>query len=264
MREDQLTEAVVQEMNGRIAHLTLNRPDKFNCISKSLLQGLLEGIDQAENKRGIRAIVLSSNGPHFCTGADLDEVREHSTSYEALDAFISFGHQVMQRLETSPLPVIAAVQGYCLAGGMELMMTADVVFAGSDARIGCQHSRYGLVPGWGGTQRLPRLVGLRRALELMYSARWLDAETAADWGLVNSAVNSATLISTALQFADELTQKNPQGIAAIKSLARQGATKPLEEALNLEQSVAVPILTSQNVAEGLQAFRERRPPRFKD
>ena len=249
---------------GRIAHIKLNRPDKFNCISQGLLQDLLAGIEYAEGTQGVRAIVLSSNGPHFCTGADLDEVRDHSRSRDALDDFIAFGHQVMQRMESSPLPVVAAVQGYCLAGGMELMMAADIVFAAADARIGCQHAQYGLVPGWGGTQRLPRLVGMRRAMELMFSARWLDAATAADWGLVNTVVEDTELLDQATDFAHKLCTRNPEGIGAMKRLAREGAPLAIRAALELEQSIAVPALMSDNVAEGLRAFLDRRDPQFSD
>jgi enoyl-CoA hydratase len=167
-------------------------------------------------------------------------------------------------MENSPLPVIAAVQGYCLAGGMELMMSADIVFAAADARIGCQHAQYGLVPGWGGSQRLPRLVGLRRAMELMFSARWLDAVTAADWGLVNTVVDAPELLDAANAFAQKLSTRNPEGIGAMKRLAREGAPLPIQAALELEQSIAVPALLSDNVAEGLRAFRDRRDPQFSE
>lgn len=259
-----MSEPVTLHTDGRIAQLTLNRPDKFNCISQELLQGLLDGIERAETTPGIRVIVVTSNGPHFCTGADLDEVRAHSQSRKSLDEFIGFGHHVMQRMENSSLPVIAAVQGYCLAGGMELMMSADIVFAAADARIGCQHAQYGLVPGWGGSQRLPRLVGMRRAMELMFSARWLDAATAADWGLVNSVVDAPELVDEASAFAQTLATRNPEGIGAMKRLTREGAPLSIQAALELEQSVAVSALLSDNVAEGLRAFRDRREPRFSD
>ena len=259
-----MSSPVTLRTDGHIIQLTLNRPDKFNCISQKLLKGLLDGIERAEKTPGIRAVVVTGNGPHFCTGADLDEVRGHSQSHESLDEFIAFGHHVMQRMENSPLPVIAAVQGYCLAGGMELMMSADIVFAAADARIGCQHAQYGLVPGWGGSQRLPRLVGLRRAMELMFSARWLDAVTAADWGLVNTVVDTPELLDEANAFAQKLSTRNPEGIGAMKRLAREGAPLPIQAALELEQSIAVPALLSDNVAEGLRAFRDRREPQFSE
>ncbi len=254
---------VEYETTERVTVLSMNRPDKFNCISNSLLAGLAQGLEKAEADDNVRAILLRANGPHFCTGADLDEVRSHSRTESALHEFIGEGHAVMRRLEQSDLPVIAAVRGYCLAGGLELAMCADVVIAADDARLGCQHVRYGLVPGWGGTQRLPRLVGLRRALDLMYSGRWLEAREAFDWGLVNRVVDTSELESEALAYASELSNRNPEGIAAMKRLAREGLERPLDDALVREQKVAVPALRSDNVAEGLRAFRERREPKFK-
>ncbi|HIG41953.1 MAG: enoyl-CoA hydratase/isomerase family protein [bacterium] len=256
-------DAVIYKAEGRVAALTLNRPDKFNCISSSLLEGIESGIEQAEKDSGIRVIVIKALGKHFCTGADLKEVKEHSQTRESLDDFIGYGHLVMQKLEASPLPVIAEVNGYCLAGGLELMMCADVVIAAEDARIGCQHAQYGLVPGWGGTQRLPRIVGMRRALDLMYSARWLTAAEALDWGLVNQVVISSSLSSATFEYADKLASRNPEALAAMKQLARQGVDLSLDEALALEQNLAVPALMSENVAEGLKAFREKREPVFK-
>lgn len=257
-----MSEPVTVHTNGPITQLTLNRPDKFNCLSQAMLKGLLDGITQAEMTPGVRVVVISSKGSHFCTGADLDEVQGHRESRERLNEFIAFGHHVMQRMENSPLPVITAVQGYCLAGGMELMMTADIVFSAADARIGCQHAKYGLVPGWGGSQRLPRLVGMRRAMELMFSARWLDAETAADWGLVNVVVDASKLLDEVGAFAQQLSTRNPESIGAMKRLVREGASLAIPAALELEQSIAVPALMSDKVAEGLRAFQDRREPQF--
>lgn len=258
-----MDDAVIYKTQGRIAVLTLNRPDKFNCISRSLLEGIESGIEQAEKDSHIRVITINASGKHFCTGADLIEVKEHSQSRESLDGFIGYGHLVMQKLEASPLPVIAVINGYCLAGGLELMMCADVVIAADNARIGCQHAQYGLVPGWGGTQRLPRIVGMRRALDLMYSARWLTAVEALTWGLINQIVPASSLGSATAEYVDKLASRNPEALAAMKQLARQGADLSLKDGLAMEQNLAVPALMSKNVAEGLQAFREKREPVFK-
>lgn len=246
-----------------IAVLTLNRPERFNSVSMALLDDLERHLDAVEAEPALRAVLIAGAGKHFCTGADLDEVSERRRSRQELAAFIVRGHEVLRRLEGSPLPVLAAVQGYCLAGGMELMMAADWVMAAEDARIGCQHARFGLVPGWGGTQRLPRLVGLRRALELMYSARWLAAAEALDWGLINAVVAPEHLQEAALETARSLTQRNPQGLAAMKRLARVGCEGSLADGLALEREHVVDALLSENVSEGLAAFRERREPRFR-
>lgn len=246
-----------------MAVLTLNRPERFNSISLELMESLLGALDTAESDADVRTLVLAATGKHFCTGADLDEVMQQRASRERLAEFIGRGHEVLSRIEASPLPVLAAINGYCLAGGLELMMAADVVLAAADARIGCQHARYGLVPGWGGTQRLPRLVGLRRALDLMYSARWLDAAEAMQWGLVNRVVAREELRGAVLDEAATLSIRNPEGLATMKKLARRGLELPLTEGLSLERNEAVRVLRSDNVSEGLQAFRERREPHFR-
>ncbi|MCY3981669.1 MAG: enoyl-CoA hydratase/isomerase family protein, partial [Alphaproteobacteria bacterium] len=173
-----MAEAVLVAVDGGVGVLTLNRPGKFNCLSTELLDGLIDGMEQFETDPAVRAVLLNAKGPQFCTGADLDEVLERCESSEALTPFIAAIHEATRRFEASPLPVVAAVQGLALAGGMELVMACDTVFAAESARIGCQHARYGLPPGGGGTQRLARLIGLRRALDLMFTARWLDAAEA--------------------------------------------------------------------------------------
>ena len=115
-------EAITYQQDGRLAHLILNRPEKFNCINLAMLSELMSAVEKAEQTASVRVLMLSAEGDHFCTGADLDEVKQHSRSRASLDEFISYGHVVMQRLESSSLPVVAAVNGYRLAGGMELMM----------------------------------------------------------------------------------------------------------------------------------------------
>lgn len=254
---------VLVETRDGVGIVTLNRPHKFNCISRGLADGLHDAIAKLEAERGVRAVVLRGAGQHFCTGADLDEIGEARRDKEALRAFVEQGVRTLTRLERSPLPIVGAVQGYCLAGGLEIMMACDVVFAAESARIGDQHSRYGLIPGWGGTQRLPRLVGLRRALDLMFSGRWLDAEEARQWGLVNYVAEDAKLFDEAFDYAAKLAKKSPDGLAAMKRLARQGVDRPLGEGLRLEVEDVVDGLRSANVDEGLAAFQARREPNFK-
>ena len=254
-------------LNGRYGHgvalLTLDRPERLNCLSLELLDALATKLAEAEERRDVGAVVIAAEGRHFCTGADLDEVMDRRADRNRLASFVERGHDVLARIEASPLPVLAAVQGYCLAGGLELVMAVDVVIAATDARLGCQHARSGLVPGWGGTQRLPRLVGLRRALELMYSGRWLDADEARAWGLVNRVVDANGLAQAALDEAKALARRSPEGLAAMKRMARRGLDLPLSDGLALERTEAVEVLLGENVEEGLRAFRERREPRFR-
>lgn len=254
---------VLVERQGAVGVVTLNRPEKFNCVSRSLAEALHAATHQLEADPSCRALLLKANGKHFCTGADLDEVLAARASRESLRAFLGAGHAALDALEQSRLPVVGAVQGLCLAGGLEITMVCDVVFAATSARFGDQHAQYGLVPGWGGTQRLPRLVGLRRAQHLMFSADRLEPAEAKEWGLVNFVVEDETLVERAMAYAQTLATRNPESIAAMKSLAHMGLDETLINGITQELDCVVNALRTDNVSEGLAAFQERRKPDFK-
>lgn len=257
-----MTGPVVARTDGSVGVIELARPEKFNCLSQA---AWLE-IDQAraafEADDAVRAILIRAQGKHFCTGADLDEVKSIMADKEALDAFMLRGLGTLDRLEASPLPVVAAVQGFCLAGGIELMLGADVVFAARSAKIGDQHAQWGLVPGWGGSQRLPRAIGARRALDLMFSARWLDADEAKSFGLVNYVTDDDKLQQDAMAYCMKLAERSRIGLGRMKRLAREGIELALKDALALEVKASVPHIMGHDVAEGLAAFGERRAPNF--
>jgi enoyl-CoA hydratase len=246
-----------------VGTIELSRPAVFNCLSQRMLSEIGTAIATFE-RDGARAVLIVASGKNFCTGAALDEVEAVRGSEAGLRDFLALGHSVLDRLEASPLPVIASVQGLCLAGGIELALACDVVFAAEDARFGDQHAAFGLIPGWGGSQRLTRIVGLRRALDLMYSARWLDAATAMQWGLVNYLAPSARLRDDALTYVRLLATRSRDGLAAIKRLGRHAADdgQSLSDGLLLEQQEAMCVLTGSDINEGLAAFRERRVPNF--
>ena len=248
---------------GPVGIIELNRPDKFNCLAHRVFQGIDAALDQFESENDIRVILVKSTGKHFCTGADLDEVTQRLEEASFGD-FVGFGHQVLRRLEAHALPVIGVCQGLSLAGGLELMLGLDVIFAGESARFGDQHAQYGLVPGWGGSQRLPRIVGARRALDLLFSARWLSAREACEWGLVNYVVPDVELYDKALEYCHMVAKRSPTGLAEMKRLLYQGLEGTLEQGLKLEEEVVVAaMMTDANVKEGLSAFRARREPSFK-
>jgi enoyl-CoA hydratase len=246
-----------------VGTIGLSRPAVFNSVSRRMLSEIRDAIATFE-RDGARAVLIAASGKNFCTGAALDEVEVVRGDEEELRDFLALGHSVLARLEASPLPVVAAVQGLCLAGGIELVLACDVLFAAEDARFGDQHVAFGLIPGWGGSQRLTRTLGLRRALDLMYSARWIDAPTAMQWGLVNHVVPAARLREDALAYAGQLASRSRTGLAAIKRLARHAADadQSLSDGLRLEQQEAVHVLICIEVSEGLAAFRERRAPNF--
>ncbi|MGK2873363.1 MAG: enoyl-CoA hydratase/isomerase family protein [Alphaproteobacteria bacterium] len=248
---------------GQVGIMELNRPAVFNCLALSVMEALNAGMRHFEDGEEVHVVLIRSTGKHFCTGADLDEVKGKRSDLDALKHFISYGHGVLRSMENSTLPVIVAVHGLALAGGLELMMAADVAFAGESARLGCQHAQFGLIPGWGGTQRLPRIVGQRRALDLMFSARWIDAREAQIWGLVNYVVPDAELHARAMEYCQTLAARNTNGIATMKRLTEHGLSGNLDHGLALEATEAPTALMSDNVTEGLNAFQEKRQPNFK-
>jgi enoyl-CoA hydratase len=246
-----------------VGTIELARPAVFNCLSRQMLSDIDHAMATFE-RDGARAVLVTASGKNFCTGAALDEVEEVRQGEAELRSFLALGHAVLDRIEASPLPVVAAVQGLCLAGGIELALACDVVFAAEDARFGDQHAAFGLIPGWGGSQRLTRTIGLRRALDLMYSARWIDAPAALQWGLVNHVAPVARLREEALSYARQLATRSCTGLAAIKRLGRHAADagQSLRDGLRLEQREALHVLTGPDINEGLAAFRERRVPNF--
>ncbi|MEO7335738.1 MAG: enoyl-CoA hydratase/isomerase family protein [Caldimonas sp.] len=249
--------------DGSVGIMELARPDKFNCLSFAVHEGIGAALDAFEKPgSGVRSVLVRAQGRHFCTGADLEEVRGLRERAADLVRFLALGHAVLRRLEASPLPIVAACQGLCLAGGLELMLACDVAFAARDAKFGDQHAQFGLVPGWGGSQRLPRLVGLRRALDLFYSARWLDAETAMQWGIVNHVVEPERLVEEALAYCKAVGGRSRGGITTMKRLARDGLQGSLADGLAKEARDAPPVLLGGDVGEGLSAFVERRKPAF--
>jgi enoyl-CoA hydratase len=248
---------------GAVGILELARPDKFNCLSSALFRAIDAALTRFEAEgSGVRALLICAQGAHFCTGADLDEVQGLRPDLQALSGMLAAGHDVLRRLEASPLPVVAACQGLALAGGLELMLACDVVFAARDARFGDQHAQFGLVPGWSGSQRLPRLVGLRRAMDLFLSARWLSADEAQQWGLVNHVCDGDKLAAEAMAYCQKLATRSRGGLALMKKLARQGLQGSLATGLALEEELAPPALQAADVTEGLAAFQARRKPQF--
>jgi enoyl-CoA hydratase/carnithine racemase len=247
---------------GSTGIIEINRPDKLNCLSLAVHRRIDAARAAFEADRAVRAILISARGKNFCTGADLAEVKGILGDPAKLDEFIGYGMGVLRRLEASPLPVVAAVQGLCLAGGLELMMSADVCFAAQSAQFGDQHAQFGLIPGWGGSQRLPRVIGLRRALEVMFSARWLKADEALAVGLVNQVVPDDRLLDEALAWCAKLATRSRTGLAEMKRLGREGVEMSLDQAMRLERDAAVRHLPGPDTAEGLDAFANRRPPRF--
>lgn len=248
--------------NG-VGIITLDRPETFNALSGELITGIGAALRGFEQDPRVRAVLIEARGKHFCTGANLKEAKEKRASRESWSEFIGNGIEVFRSLEKSRLPVVAAVQGLCLAGGLELMLCCDVVFAAKSARIGDQHAQYGLLPGWGGSQRLPRVIGMRRALDLFYSARWISADEALSMGLVNHVAEDDRLGEEAHAYCVKMAERSPRGLAIMKRLAREGLEMGLDAGQAMEQGVVLEYMLTEDADEGLAAFEERRKPQFK-
>jgi enoyl-CoA hydratase/carnithine racemase len=243
--------------------IELARPDKYNCMSRESWKLFDSSREELERDNRVRSILIRSRGQHFCTGADLEDVKRIQDDEAALDLFMGLALSSLERLEASSLPVVVAVQGLCLAGGLELVLAGDVVFAGRSAKFGDQHAQYGLIPGWGGSQRLPRAIGLSRALDLMFSARRLDAEEAKSFGLVNYLVEDDNLHREAVTYCKKLCERSRSGLAVMKRLAHRALDLTLNDGLKLERETSIAHLMTEDVAEGLTAFKARRVPEFK-
>ena len=260
---DETSSPVLSGVDGSVGLITLNRPHKFNCLSPQVFERMLEALRSHEANSAVRCILIEGAGDHFCTGADLDAVQHRRSEPAVLREYMRVGHRAMLALEASPLPVVAAVQGLCLAGGLELMLACDVALAAGNARFGDQHAQFGLVPGWGGSQRLPRIVGMRRAMHLFFTAQRIDAATALSWGLVNQVCEREQLHATALAYAQGMAKRSRHGLAAMKRLAREGADITLAKSLVMEEDIGLHALLHPDVTEGLAAFQQRREPDFK-
>jgi enoyl-CoA hydratase/carnithine racemase len=240
----------------------LARPNVFNCLSIEMFDEIGRALREYEQDPSMRALLIQAQGKHFCTGADLAQFKAKRASRAELDEFLQSGHVILRALEGSRLPVIAAVRGLCLAGGLELVLACDVVFADRSARFGDQHAQFGLAPGWGGSQRLPRAIGLRRAMDLFFSARWIDAETASSWGLVNYVSAEGAASRDALDYCAKLSERSADGLALMKRLARRGLDLGLGDALPMAMAEVAEPLRSAQVGEGIAAFEQKRKPNF--
>ncbi|MGH7414072.1 MAG: enoyl-CoA hydratase/isomerase family protein [Candidatus Rokuibacteriota bacterium] len=247
---------------GGIARITLNRPDRLNAISPELLQDLDRACEAVEGDPGVRVATLTAAGRTFCAGADLRAVKELSPDSARWDAFMRLWHGVFDRIEALPVPVIAGVHGLALAGGLELVLVADLVVADEVARLGDQHANFGLVAGGGGSQRLPRLIGARRAKELMLLGGWLTAAQALAWGMVNRVVPAGTVPSAVEEMAVALAAGSGSANRTVKTLVGRAFDTGLAEGLELERRLVAEHMRSRDAAEGLRAFAEKRKPVF--
>jgi len=255
-------------LQGSARVVTLARPQALNAIDAAMVAEFNRVLDDAQADAGCTAIVITAEGRSFCAGADLKAARQRSEASgsdgaeAATQAFVRSVTDLMLRIERFPCPVIAAVQGMALAGGLELVLCCDLVLAADSAKFGDAHANYGLLPGGGGSVRLPRKIGPTRAKQMMFTGEMFTAATMRDWGLVNEVVRDADLPSGVASLLERLGTKSPIGLRQMKRLVNEGQQMSAADALEFEQRMFAEHSRTHDRREGLAAFAERRQPRF--
>jgi enoyl-CoA hydratase len=241
-----------------VALLTVERPGALNAIDAEVLADLEAGVTALEASPGTRVVILTGRGRAFVAGGDILHMAR-LTPAEG-ERWVAGGQGVLRRLERLPQVTIAAVNGYALGGGLELALACDLRVAAETAQLGLPEVRVGLIPGWGGTQRLLRLVGPARARELIFTGRAVPAEEALRLGLVTRVVAAERLFAACHELAREICGGSPTAVRAAKQALLDGADLALDRALAREAEAWLANFVSPNRAEGLTAFVERRPP----
>jgi enoyl-CoA hydratase len=250
------------EKSERVATITLNRPEALNAFSKEVVDEVMQAVEDAKHDDNIGVVVLTGAGEKaFSAGADI-KTMIGMNAIKARELSL-MGEKLCLALENLEKPVIAALNGYALGGGLEVAMACDLRIASENARMGQTEINIGLIPGWGGTQRLTRLIGRTKAKELVFTGRIIDAKTAEQLGIVNMVVPPDKFKETVRQFALDLAAKAPVAIKVAKALINKGADISLDSALALEREGFAVVASTEDLQEGVRAFTEKRKAVFK-
>ncbi|MFZ4617589.1 MAG: enoyl-CoA hydratase/isomerase family protein [Rectinemataceae bacterium] len=251
---------ILVEVTGGIATLTINRPEALNALDAATLEELLVALSGIAADRSLRAAILTGAGKAFVAGADITAMSGMSPA--GARAFGQRGQAVFSALEKLPIPIIAAVNGYALGGGLELALACDFIYASQAAKFGLPETTLGLIPGFGGSKRLARLIGPNRARELILTGRAIDAATALAWGLVNALYDPEELLPKAREAAERMAAAGPRAVASAREALAFGLEAGLDEALAHEAALFGLLFTSGDAREGMAAFVEKRKPVF--
>jgi enoyl-CoA hydratase len=261
---DQKTPVLQRDDRGVVSILTLNRPEKLNALSNELLGAMMRALDDIEFDPAIRTVVITGAGRAFSAGADIAGFQRHleAGAEQAVAHFMRPGHQMTRRVESFPKPIIAAVNGLAFGGGCELVESTHIALAADTATFSKAEINIGIIPTFGGTQRLPRNVGRKAAIELILSGRVFDAAEAARLGLVNRVVPGVRLLDEALALADRLATKPPLTLAAALAAIHRGMDASIDDGLAIEEAAFARIVPTHDAREGVAAFLEKRVPKF--
>lgn len=249
---------VLREIIGGVGLLRLNRPQVLNALNSALLAELMQALAEMDNDTATGAMVITGNERAFAAGADIKEMSEAS----AVEMFLRDQIAAFDRIRTIKKPVIAAVSGYCLGGGSELALSCDMIIASESARFGQPEINLGVIPGAGGTQRLPRLVGKAVAMEMVLNNRTLTAQEALQFGLVNRVAPLEGYLQAALELAAEIAARAPLAVRLGKEAVNHAFDSFLQEGLAAERRAFYFLFSSQDQKEGMAAFLEKRKPQW--
>jgi enoyl-CoA hydratase len=253
-------ELLTFDVADRIATVTVNRPDKLNALNDALMAELGRAIDEAVGREDVGGVLLTGAGRAFVAGADIAELAGQNAVEGKARA--ERGQRTFRRFETSPKPTIAAVNGFALGGGCELAMACHIRLASDAAKFGQPEVKLGIVPGYGGSQRLPRLVGKGRALQLLLTGEMIDAAEALRIGLVNRVVPAVELLPSARTMLATILAQGPRAVAQCIEAVDRGLDMGLDDAIALEASYFGLLSATTDKAEGMRAFLEKRAPTF--
>jgi enoyl-CoA hydratase len=249
------------ELTDRIATLTVNRPDKLNALNDATIAELGHAIDEVRARSEIAGLIVTGAGRAFVAGADISELSSQTPTIAKLRS--RAGQEVFRKFETSPKPVIAAVNGFALGGGCELALACHIRIASEKAKFGQPEVKLGTCPGYGGTQRLSRLVGKGRAVQLITTAEIIDAAEAYRIGLVNKVVAAEELMGAATGMMNQILANGPLAVALCLEAIDRGLDMSLEEGLILEANHFGLLAASDDMTEGMKAFLDKRAPAFR-
>ncbi|KTD25466.1 3-hydroxyisobutyryl-CoA hydrolase [Legionella lansingensis] len=253
---------IEQELDSNgILILTLNRPEKLNALSTEVLHALAEIFSAAKGNSQVKALLLTGSGKAFCAGADISRLAECNaqTGYQ----FACEGQAVFRQLETLGKPSLAAVNGFAFGGGCELAIAASLRIASTNAQFGQPEVKLGVIPGYGGTQRLARLIGKGRAMDLCMTGRFINAETALNWGLVSAVVEHGALLEEGKRILNTVLSMAPLAVRSVMEVIDRGYDMSLTDALHLEAIHFATVCASEDKKEGVAAFLNKRQPAFK-